>query len=580
MTGSPWVAPASGIYGLFRLDGGPIDEKDATKLGLDVAGPESHVAAGRDARAPETVHRAESGRELTILVGQLDGVHALASSLAEPPSTPPALLARAALARFGSDTPAIVTGEWSLLHWAGPGRLTLMNSAALRDRIFYSVSGPRIAVSPDLFRLSSLSWGAGQIDEEGLLFGLARGALRGAVGERTMLGGVRQLEPGCSVTFSTEGIRRARSQPFTPQPRWPGSFADAMHAAEELLRAVLRERLERTRSPAVMLSGGLDSSTLACFAAGERSRQQPLLLFTSVAPPESGLSDEAAFADTVADQLGLRSEHIWPERDANIYRPPDFILASAGGPPLPTRHCLTESFQRAARARSATVLLDGTWGELTFSGLAPNYPRHLGAEAAAWLRKITARGPSSNAFHVRLAPRKVAALPDAVESHLERGPVEAQHESRSDLWGYHRGAIRAMRHANQFYGGAVRADFPYRDLRILRLFAGFPAEFMRRGRLDRAPARTITLGRLPESVRLRKVGGAASPDHLERMRRQAPAARDRIAEFRKAGVDEWLDLDWLDGALLRIARRAPRSYEESNLVQLTAITAEFLTWWR
>ncbi len=72
----------------------------------------------------------------------------------------------------------------------------------------------------------------------------------------------------------------------------------------------------------------------------------------------------------------------------------------------------------------------------------------------------------------------------------------------------------------------------------------------------------------------------AEPDRFQRMQRQAAAARERIADFRKAELDDWIDLDWLDLALFRVQKQGAASNSDSNEVQLTAIAAEFLCWWR
>ena len=92
--------------------------------------------------------------------------------------------------------------------------------------------------------------------------------------------------------------------------------------------------------------------------------------------------------------------------------------------------------------------------------------------------------------------------------------------------------------------------------------------------------RSLLEGRLPDTIRLRTEGMPASPDHLPRLQRQAEAARLRIAEFRRAELDEWLDLDWLDAGLAQVAARGARDVAEANQVQLTAICAEFMLWWR
>ena len=105
---------------------------------------------------------------------------------------------------------------------------------------------------------------------------------------------------------------------------------------------------------------------------------------------------------------------------------------------------------------------------------------------------------------------------------------------------------------------------------------------VRRSRVAQARrpvVRRMMRGHLPDSIRLRRRGMPASPDHDRRLKNQASAARARIAPFRKAGIDDWLDLDWLDLALADMAVTGPGTIAHGNEVQLTAMTAEFLLWW-
>jgi len=167
-----------------------------------------------------------------------------------------------------------------------------------------------------------------------------------------------------------------------------------------------------------------------------------------------------------------------------------------------------------------------------------------------------------------------------VREALRTPPKPTQARRAGDIWGYLPGADKAMQPASEFYPGAIRMELPYRDLRLLRLFAGFPADFLEHKGLDRAPARHMLVGHVPDHIRLRTVGMPASPDHYARIQRQAPMARARIALFRKSAIDEWLDLEWLDGALAHVGEKGTTNATEANQVQLTAIAAEFLLWWR
>jgi asparagine synthase (glutamine-hydrolysing) len=576
----------SGLYGLFRLDGGPVDSRDVAALGFAApVEPGPAFAIGIDPRAPAAVHRYEADGALTILVGDLEEPDALAQRLHFASAPPAAMLARAVLQRCGDETPVLMVGEWSLLHWDAAGGLTLAMSAARRDRLFYACAGARVAVASDLFRLAAIDWVGRDLDEAGFLFALGREGLRREIGDRTMFSGVRQLEPGTCVVLSAGQLRKRTALAFTPQPRWTGSFEDAVAEAEDLMRGIMRARLARTAVPAMLLSGGLDSSALSWLASEVRGTDQRMLLFTSAAPPGSGLPDETGFADVVAARLGLRCEHMAPPEGANIYRPSDAILAGASGPPLSNRHYLTDTFHAAARAHGATAIFDGNFGELTLTGAFPltSIRRRLRRLARQLLRAGSAAAsspPRDNPFHVRLSPGRRMKLPEPVRAALHARGRPVAGKRPNEPWGYVPGADKAMLQANEFYAGAYRMELPYRDLRLLRLFAGFPAGFQERNRLGRAPVRHMLAGRLPDSIRLRTSGMPASPDHYARLRRHAPSARMRIAAFRQAELDEWFDLDWLDASLAHIAVHGAPDVDTANQTQLTAIAAEFLLWWR
>lgn len=571
---------SSGIYGLFNLDGAPIAAADAIALGLPVpTGGENRLMAGFDSHAPEAVARHDGPLGQTVLVGELEEFAALVDRLGLRGDASAAQLAQAALAQFGSDTPAELIGEWSLLHCAQDGSVTVMQSAALRDRIFYAVSSERVAIAPNLFALARLNWVDAAIDEAGLLFPLGRADLRAARADRTMIKSVRQLEPASSVVVRREGLIEQRTaEVLIEPPRWTGSFGDAVAEAEELLRQIMQARLGRTRKAATLLSGGLDSSLLAWLCAeGSPTDKLPVTL-TSTAPPGSGLADEAGFAVIVAQHLGLKGQHVWPASEANIYRPPAAILGGGSGPILSNRHCLTEAFQIAAKAAGATMLIDGTYGEMSVTArlAGGGMVARLRAAVGSLRGALAAPHPATDPFHVRLAPHRLAKLPDAITEALSKPRPARTASARNGSLGYTPGIEKALALPNEFYPGAVRTDYPFRDLRLLRLYAGFPVRTLTAGGHDRGLARQMLAGNLPDSIRLRRRGMPASPDHMARLQRQAAAARERIADFRKAEIDDWIDLDWLERSLESVSARGATGYDQANEVQLTAIAAEFL----
>jgi asparagine synthase (glutamine-hydrolysing) len=586
-----YAARASGIYGLFRLDAGPIDRRDASVFGWASRGlPKSAIVEGFDSQSPGSVIRNDHGKSTFLLVGEIAEPENLAATLGVSAQTPLALIAQAALERYGTELPAIMLGEWSLLHWHAEGQLTVMMSAARRDRIFFAVSDSKVAIAPDLFCLGDLPWVGEKIDEAGLLFGLGRAPVRDATGDRTFYAGVRQIAPGECVVIDCGGIRRTQCETMLPpQPRFTGTFADAVNEAETLFVRIIGERLGRTKLTVPLLSGGLDSSLIAWAAARTLPEAQAPRFITSVAPPDSGVPDEAAFAHMVADTVGCPLDDVFPAAAANSYCPPEHVLRGGYGTLLSTRHCLTEAFQIAAKAMGATLLVNGTYGEMTMTAAhsVPSLEARLRRVAKGLLRHgLRGRGEGApttvsevDGFHVRLSPHRLAILPDEIRAALAI-PERSDESQDPTLMGYQPGGAKALVHPNEFYPGALRMDFPFRDVRLYRLFAGFPLKMLRENGPDRGIARQMLAGRVPDAIRLRTTGMPAFPDHLRRMQRQALSARNRIAAFRKAEVQEWLDLDWLDQALGRIAARGVSGYPEANEVQLTAITAEFLTWFR
>lgn len=565
-----------------------MPEKDARCLGISYPqSPVSWLIDGHDPYAPTAIHRHSDAISTILLVGEIYGTEELASKLGLAQDTPVACLAKAALAKFGSDTPAELLGEWSLFNRTVDGKLTLMIGSAMRDRVHYAIMGSRVAVASDLFRLARIGWIGSTVDEAGLLFRLGRGHVRESRGDRTMVANICQLGPGDSVVIDPAGRKtKSCANQLVPQSAWHGTFADAVVQSEDILRNIMRERIASTKRSALLLSGGLDSTLLAWLATMEGCNNNSVFAISSAAPKGSGIDDEMPFARLVADHLGMDCAPAVAADNANFFRPPDVILGGASGPILSNRHCLTEAFQIAAKAGGATRLINGTYGEMTATARLPQTSlarrlRSIGARIYHDIRKTYDGKSDEYPFHVRLAPHRFANLPEPIQPVImqARKTVRLKPDG-SGLLGYLPGAAKSLIHPNEFYPGALRMDFPFRDMRLLRLFAGFPVAMLLKGGDDRPVVRTMLDGHIPDPIRLRRHGMPAEPDRYQRMQRQANAARTRITAFRKADIDEWIDLEWLDAALLRIAAHGAINNDDTNEVQLTSIAAEFLWWWR
>lgn len=574
----------SGLYACIDLDGAPLVPADAAALGF---GPvEDEAIRGVDHITPHAVDVARTDDSICIFVGRIDDEDGgLAAMLGVARDSPAATIARAALAHFGDDLAGHMPGEWSCLLWErGARRLRLATSLARRTPVYYRITGSKIAVAPDFASFRRLGWVDGALDEEAMLLAFARPALRRALGDRTILRGVRTVADGTVVTISADGSVRAGTRPHLTPLDWTGDFVGAVAEVEHLMRAAMRRSIAGHDRITCLISGGLDSSIIAWLAATELRAGQSLTLLSSVSPPGSGIPDEREYSGIVARHLDLSITWLTPDADAPVYRQSPVLLEQADGPMLGPRHYLYDAINAAALADGSTLLLDGSMGEMSVTGYYPIASARVRLRRAikGLLRRDLAPvepGWPQAAFHPRIAPHRLAMLPDSLrQAFVQSDPPPAPRRAGGG-WGFIRGHNKMMRTPTEAVDGRLRSDFPFRDTALLRRFAGFPIAYTRHGGMDRAVARTLLAGHLPDSIRLRAKGTAFSPDYDQRLHRQAQGERARLPMLRQAGVGEWIDLDWLDTALQRVAASGTGAVADPMQVQTTALAAEFLYWW-
>lgn len=566
-----------GIYALGSFDGAPLAPRDLSALGLSPGG--SGFAMGT----------CDKGTAFPILgseafLGHLDDRVAVAASFGLDANAPPATVVCAALARYGESAPAHLPGEWSFVSWdARTATLTLLASDTLRDALFFATDGRRVAVAPDLAVLQAIEW----IDATpgiGMLQHFGRTAIRDALGDRTSMRGVRWTGAGSRVTIG-RGIVTGGIRAPLPEPRpWEGTFVEAIEELDALLRRIVSDQMGRHANAAVLLSGGLDSSLIAAFATAVRPPSTRLFALTSAAHAGSGLLDEVEFAQAVADQTGLDVRAIVPNESDDAYLPSGDMYFRLDQPPCSPRHYLYDALYRAAEGAGADGVFDGCDGESNITGHPDETGwRHRLRAMREWRRSRTAslQKPATvqRAFHVRLSAAAIEFASVALRDELDAPAISTPRRLRNGLWGYPPAISKNLRQTSAMHRNGLRQLAPFRDRRLVTLFAGMPYRFMTEGGLTRAPARALLAGKVPEHIRLRIGGRPFSPDYVERLRRHAPRARARLVDQQRAGAGEWLDLSWLDGALLRIGMGGDVPYDMMVEAQMTACAAAFLARW-
>ena len=341
---------------------------------------------------------------------------------------------------------------------------------------------------------------------------------------------------------------RVTSKGATPRRYWqarPIPLPRRRNELPELFRATfeecVRDRLRDVRKPGALLSGGLDSSSIACIARDRLTDEHSALPTFSMTFDAPGTCNERPFVDAVVETGGFASTVI----ERNDYAPLaelDAILAEQDGPVLaPNLACMRPLLARA-RDAGVDVLLNGhggdevvshgygrlddlaasgrwvtlwrecaavadTYGDRPWPTLAAICARHSRLDAriaARALRRFAdrpAEGPAHLLSHDCLA---TSGIRDAIRTAGTIDPSageQAQHIATltAPLQPY---AFEVL--ANAYAAHGIEARFPFWDTRLVELCLSLPGT----EKLDRGWSRLILRramsGVIPERVRLRR----------------------------------------------------------------------------
>ena len=182
---------------------------------------------------------------------------------------------------------------------------------------------------------------------------------------RTLYAGVHRLGGGQQLELGG-GAPRERSW---WQPRYAGVGTVGVPEVREALREAVTRRMDPTAG--VLLSGGIDSATVAGFAA----LAGPGLRTVSAVFPDEPSVDESALVALLADRLGARSETYEGRAGAALAGTLPYLEAWALPPSSPNLFFWLPML-RGAAAGGVGALLDGEGGDELFGA-----PRYLLADA-------------------------------------------------------------------------------------------------------------------------------------------------------------------------------------------------------
>jgi len=199
-----------------------------------------------------------------------------------------------------------------------------------------------------------------------------------APGERTPAQGVRKLLPGgwleCDEAADAPAVGAFAPAHYTEEVQ-DFSRATAIEACRHYVGQAVRRQLMADVPVGGFLSGGVDSTTVAHYAAADRRGPVDYPCFT-LGPvgveglPDEGFGADLPFARLVSERLGA-SLHVAAMEPARLDDLDDLVWALDEPTPDPAAFA-ADAICAEARRRGVKVLLSGAGGDDVFSG----YRRH------------------------------------------------------------------------------------------------------------------------------------------------------------------------------------------------------------
>ena len=576
----------SGLLLIHHRDGRPVERPLAARLlaALDHRGPDGRDVCWEPGTAlghqhfwttPEEIGErqplGDAARGVHLaLDGRLDNREELLAALPDEPGaelSDAALVLRAYLA-WGEEFLGRLLGPLAVVVLDLQRRRVVCGRDALGDRsLFYYLDRHLFAVASEAHALLGHPSVSSRLDEATVArFYALRAPAHGA----SFFADLRELPPAHGLSVGPEDIRQWRH--WSPRVEaTPRRRSDADHVAE--FRSVLREsvrcRLRADGPSAVLMSGGLDSTSVAALAAREMASGGPRrrLLAVSWVFDELTSIDERPYMDAVVADAGLATlrfagDDAWPLADPDTWpHRPDAPLEG-----LYRR--LHERAYAATAGAGRRVLLTGEYGDNLYSGgadwlsdliregrwlttgrglVAGLARENRGAPGAtlgtAVIRALGGRRPGPQADDWLTPEAHALAHRDGDESAptgLTAGRRERWH-SLLDSRGSQ--AVSAETAVSARAGVELRR--PYRDRRLVELCLGLPAHLVFRPGWLKWILRQAMTGLLPEAVLRRRHGSSLYPLCRRGLVEREAATANALLSSPDAVWPRYVRGDWL-----------------------------------
>jgi asparagine synthase (glutamine-hydrolysing) len=509
----------AGVLDPLRAAGGdPLRERLRASLrgrddGVEDAGALTIGSAGE-------VERAEVGGVLCAFEGELYNLVEMAARFAPACELGAAALVARLFPRLGEELWPLLRGDFAIAVWsrtAGAG-------AVVRDQLggrslFVHRRGGVLAFASELRHLVAMLPSRPAPDEVALAHWLAPAVVPE---DRTLFAGIEELPPATSLVLDAEGARAKRY--WTPSFRQQRglSATEASAQARELLERSVARRAGEGGSSAVLLSGGIDSASVAGLSCGcLESRRRPRRSYSAVFPRHPEI-DEGPLIEAVAAHNRLAATAIETGAGGLLAAAAPYIETWQALPPTPNLSFLRPLLDRAA-ADGVRVLQDGEGGDAVFWHSAPllrdrlrrgrlpsawslagSFPEY--GRPTTWRTRLTHLRQWGRSRDFSPQPQGWLALdPRLLEADHPVSPAEGPGWWEAQLLGV-LGPGSRMVHETTRRNGAlsgIEPRHPLLDVDLIEGVLSFPPELAFDRRFNRPVLRGAVAGLVPEVARLR-----------------------------------------------------------------------------
>jgi len=620
----------SAIFGAIALHGEPARREwlerlvaQMAHLGPDRQGYSCHANVGLGycllATSPESELerqplRSDDNKVAVVFAGSLHERNDLAATLGhaavEAARIPDSALLLRAYQRWGEGCLERLQGEFALaIMDLGRGGVLLAQSKLARFPLYAVRTAHLSGFATRIVPLLSLPGVEKELNPSGFVRAVGTFAWKRPDLSETCFRGIESLPPATALWVGADNWRhRTYWQPDAERVTSFGSEAEVYQEVRNRLRRSVHKRVRGRHPVACLLSGGLDSSSIACLAA-ERCRAVAIASVLPLGAGSADFPDERPFVEVVARHLGIPVEYVTPPPHPSPWEFSDSYFGELESAILSPRQYLYEALYNAAAHHGARVLLDGAYGELGPSawgnsqttelellvrGRWRRAAREIGLaarnEGISWARAarrhvlyplirplIDSRNPL---FESR---NHVAKLDVALDAEFLRSSgvqPSKQKTTQSPRLG---SAVSWQKFARApLLGPAfpIAWQGPMRDLELWEYCRGLPLHLTRHDGWRRYLIRAAMEGILPEEIRWRTCKQPFSPDYFTRLQQTLPRAR-AMCETVPPGclADRVLDLAWLRQALAACEKAPARlTLKMAASCQGTLMAIQFLDW--